>query len=229
VLARAFYQVQAAFMPKRALVEKRPYLLGSIAAAVAFYLVDGGELGELYVALIKGAAVGLLAVYAWHRSPSRDVHLIAAVMAMAALADMVIEFYEVEGGAVFFVSHLLALALYLQPHNRRKTPTESQKAAGVALLVLTPLAAFLLTRDPPVALYALALGAMAAAAWTSRFSRYHVGIGALLFVASDLLIFARMGGTLTGIASWLVWPTYYVGQFLICTGVVQTLRQDHQA
>jgi uncharacterized membrane protein YhhN len=216
-------------MPRRALVEKRPYLLASIAAAVAFYLLDGGALGELYVALIKGAAVGMLAVYAWHRSPSRDVHLIAAVMAVAALADMVIEFYEIEGGALFFVSHLLALTLYLQPHNRRKVLTASQKAAAVALLLLTPLAAFLLRRDTSVALYALSLGAMAAAAWTSRFSRYHLGIGALLFVASDLLIFARMGGALTGVAGWLVWPTYYVGQFLICTGVVQTLRRDHQA
>lgn len=216
-------------MPRRALVEKRPYLLASIAAAVAFYLLDGGALGELYVALIKGAAVGLLAVYAWHRSPSRDVHLIAAVMAVAAVADMVIEFYETEGGALFFVSHVLALTLYLQPHNRRAVPTVTQKAAAVALLLLTPLAAFLLSGEGAVALYALSLGAMAAAAWTSRFSRYHLGIGALLFVASDLLIFARMGGALVPVADWLVWPTYYVGQFLICTGVVQTLRRDHQA
>lgn len=216
-------------MPKRALVEKRPYLLASIAAAIAFYALAGGELGELYVALIKGAAVGMLAVYAWHRSPSRDVHLIAVVMTIAALADMVIEFYEVEGGALFFVSHVVALALYLQPHNRRKALTGSQKGAAAALLLLTPLAAFLLAGEWTVALYALSLGAMAAAAWTSRFSRYHVGVGALLFVASDLLIFARMGGALVEIADWLVWPSYYVGQLLICTGVVQTLRRDHQA
>jgi uncharacterized membrane protein YhhN len=216
-------------MPRRALVEKRPYLLASIAAAIAFYVLDGGELGELYVALIKGAAVGMLAVYAWHRSPSRDVHLIALVMTIAALADMVIEFYQIEGGALFFVSHLVALTLYLQPHNRRKVLTPSQQAAAVALLLLTPLAAFLLTGAWTIALYALSLGAMAAAAWTSRFSRYHLGIGALLFVFSDLLIFARMGGELIAVAGSLVWPTYYVGQLLICTGVVQTLRRDHQA
>jgi hypothetical protein len=217
-------------MPKPALVEKRPYLLASIAAAVAFYLLDGGALGELYIALIKGAAVGFLAIYAWHRSPSRDVHLIAAVMAIAALADMVIEFYEIEGGALFFSSHLVALALYLQPHNRRRVLTASQKAAAVALLLLTPLAAFLLSREASVAFYALSLGAMAAAAWTSRFSRYHLGVGALLFVASDLLIFARMGGHgLGGLPGWLIWPAYYVGPLLICTGVVQTLRRDHQA
>jgi hypothetical protein len=217
-------------MPKRALVEKRPYLLASIAAALGYYLLRGGEVPELYVALIKGVAVGLLAVYAWHRSRSGDVHLIAGVMAVSAVADMVIEFYQIAGGALFFASHLLALTLYLQPHNRRPHLTGSQKGTAVALLGLTPVVAYLLARDWQVAIYALTLGGMAGAAWTSRFSRYHVGIGALLFVVSDLLIFARMGGAgLGNLPHWLIWPLYYIGQFLICTGVVQTLRRDHQA
>lgn len=216
-------------MPRRALAEKRPYLLASIAAAIAYYVLRDGALGGIYLAAIKGAGVALLAVYAWHRSRTNDVHLIAAVLALAAAGDVVIEFSQVEGGALFFVSHLVALALYLQPHNRRTRLTGSQQAATVALLLLTPLAAFLLSRDWTAALYALALGGMAATAWTSRFSRYHVGIGALLFVASDLLLFARMGGGLDALTGLLVWPLYYIGQFLICTGVVQTLRRDHQA
>jgi len=216
-------------MPKRALAAKRPYLLTSIVAALTFYVLDGGPVGELWLALIKGAAIALLATYAWHRSHSKDVHLIAAVMAVAAIGDMVIEFYQVEGGAIFFLSHLVALGLYLQSHNRRSHLTGSQKAAALVLLLFTPLVAYLLAREWLVALYALSLGAMAAAAWTSRFSRYHVGIGALLFVASDFLIFASIGGSLQRTAALLVWPTYYVGQFLICTGVVQTLRRDHQA
>ena len=217
-------------MPKRALIEKRPYLLASIAAALAFYFIRDAELGEIYVALVKGAAVGLLAVYAWHRSPSRDVHMIAGVMALGSLGDMAMEFWAEIGGALFFAGHLLALALYLQPHNRRNAHPFSQKAAAAALLVFTPAVSFLLTNDPAVGLYGLALGAMAGAAWMSRFSRYHVGIGALFFVASDLLIFAQWGGAGLGdLPHWLIWPTYYIGQFLICTGVVQTLRRDHQA
>ena len=216
-------------MARRALTEKRPYLLASIAAAVAYYVLRDGALGGIYLAVIKGAGVALLAVYAWHRSRTHDVHLIAVVLAIAAAGDVAIEFYQVEGGALFFVSHLVALALYLQPRNRRARLTPSQQAAGAALLLLTPFAAFLLSREWTVALYALALGGMAATAWTSRFSRYHVGIGALLFVASDLLLFATMGGAPGGPADLLVWPLYYIGQFLICTGVVQTLRRDHQA
>ena len=68
---------------------------------------------------------------------------------------------------------------------------------------------------------------MAATAWASRFSRYHVGIGAVLFVISDLLIFAEFGPLAEStIPSLLIWPLYYAGQFLICTGIIQTLRGD---
>jgi hypothetical protein len=217
-------------MPKRALIEKRPWLLASIAAALAYYFLRDGEWSQIYLALVKGAAVGLLAVYAWHRSLSRDVHMIAGVMALGALGDVMIEFWLEIGGALFFAGHLMALSLFLQPHNKRVKHTPSQKAAALALLLLTPLVCFALTKDYAVGLYGLALGGMAASAWMSRFSRYHVGIGALFFVASDLLIFARMGGAgLGNLPHWLIWPTYYIGQFLICTGVVQTLRRDHQA
>ena len=53
-----------------------------------------------------------------------------------------------------------------------------------------------------------------------------VGFGAVLFVISDWLIFARMGplgeSALPGL---LIWPAYFAGQFLIATGVIQTLRR----
>ena len=72
--------------------------------------------------------------------------------------------------------------------------------------------------------YSAVVGAMAAAAWMSRFPRYRVGLGAVLFVVSDLLIFAKEAEVLPGsITGWLIWPLYFGGQFLIATGVVQTL------
>lgn len=217
-------------MPKYALAEKRPWLLASITAAIAFYILRDEEVGGLYLAVIKGAAVALLAVYALHRAPGRDAKLIAGVMALGAAGDVALEFWFEIGGGFFFAGHLLALTLYLQPHNRRTKHTASQKGTAVALLLLTPLVSFLLTADSAIGLYGLALGGMAAAAWMSRFSRYHVGIGAAIFVASDLLIFARIGGQNPGgLSEWLIWPSYYLAQFLICTGVVQTLRRDHQA
>ena len=77
-----------------------------------------------------------------------------------------------------------------------------------------------------VSLYALALGAMAASAWASVFPRYRVGAGAALFVVSDLLLFAEMGPLQASVVPQvMVWPLYYLAQFLIAVGIVQTLRK----
>jgi uncharacterized membrane protein YhhN len=215
-------------MPKRALIDHRPWLLAGIAMAVAFWLLSDSAFGGLFLIALKGGSVAALAVYALVRSHHPHARLIAVVMAVGAAGDVALELSTVAGGGLFLLSHLVAIALYLR--NRRAKPSGTQIAAASALLLGVPLGAWLLTQDPLAVLYAVALGGMAAAAWVSRFSRYNVGVGALLFVASDLLIFARLGAVLSqSVTSWFVWPLYYAGQFLIVTGVIRSLRQDHTA
>lgn len=211
-------------MPRRALIDKRPWLLASLAAGVSYYFVqDSLTVPGLWLMAWKGAGVALLAVYALLRHKGADSRLIAAVMALGALGDVAIEILLEAGAGFFLLGHMVAIALYLR--HRRAVLAPTQKAAGLALLVLTPVVAWGLTRDFAAAGYALGLGAMAAAAWTSSFPRYRVGLGAVLFVASDLLIFARMGPlAASALPGLLVWPLYYFGQVLIATGVVGELR-----
>ena len=214
-------------MPRRALIEQRPWLLASLAAAISFYFVKDSQLPGLYQMAWKGAGVALLALYALQRHGGKDGQTIALVMAFGALGDVLIELSLYAGAIAFLFGHVIAITLYLR--HRRAVLTPSQKGAAVVLLLVTPLIAFLLPADraaaPGVAVYALALGGMAAAAWSSSFPRYRVGLGAVLFVASDLLIFAELGplenSVLPGL---LIWPLYYFGQFLICTGVISALR-----
>lgn len=209
-------------MPKRALIDKRPWLLASLIAAISFYFVRHGLEGVQLMAW-KGAGVALLAVYALARHKGADSRQIAVVMGFGALGDVLIELVLEWGAVAFLVGHLIAIQLYWR--HRRASLDLSQKIAALAFLVLIPAISFMLPSDraaaPGVALYALGLGAMTAAAWTSSFSRYRVGIGAVLFAVSDLLIFARIGPMAQSpIPDLLVWPLYYFGQFLICTGVV---------
>lgn len=216
-------------MPKRALIEHRPWLLASIAAAIGFFLLSDAAIGGIWLIALKGASVGLLALYAVNRHSSSDARILTLVMALSAVGDMAMELDEMMGGLAFFFSHIAAMALYLR--HRRANMTVSQKLFAAALLLLTPVISWLLVAGMEgamqVAFYALALGGMAGLAWTSSFPRYRVGIGAVLFVISDLLIFARLGARLPqDITSWLIWPTYYLGQFLIATGVIQTLRHE---
>jgi len=216
-------------MVKRALIDRRPFLLLSIGAAGAYYLLVDSKFPGAGIILLKGVGVGLLAIYALLRFPHRDGHLLAVVLGLAAVGDMGMELDFRIGGGAFFVSHVAAMALYLR--NRRAVVTPSQKLFAAALLFMTPLITWLLVANlanaMQIVLYALSLGAMAGLAWTSSFPRYRVGIGAVLFVISDFLIFARMDLMATSpLPDMLIWPIYYLGQFLIATGVIQTLRHD---
>lgn len=215
-------------LAKRALIEHRPWLLASLAASIAFYFVTGSALGEFWQILLKGAGVGFLAVYAWQRTSGIDGAILTLALALSAAADMTLELAFDVGGALFAASHAVAVVLYLR--NRRDRTSPSQVMLSLVLLFATPTVSYLLSGRIDIAVYALFLAVMAAAAWSSRFPRYRVGAGAVLFVISDWLIFSRMGSfDLGALPDYLIWPLYYSGQFMIATGVVQTLRGENAA
>ena len=181
-------------------------------------------------ALLKASAVAVLAIYAGFQARIFDGRLIAAVLAFGAIGDALLE-WRLEVGAVsFLIGHALAMTLYF----RNWRPLSFVQRFPAALLVAgsVGLAASLV---PPaqmigVAVYAFFVSGMAASAWTSRFPRDRVALGAALFLASDLLLFARMGA-LAG-APWIgvaVWVSYIAGQVLICVGVTQALAADRDA
>ena len=221
-------RVKGRDMPRRALSEKRPFLLLSIFAALAFYYLRVSNLPELYIIPVKGAAAAMLAVYAFMRHSSPDAKLLGWALGAASLGDMAMEFDRTIGALLFFLFHVLALGVFLR--HRREQLSKSQSWVCGLTLILTPVIGYFMPYDRAeawqVALYALALGAMAAGAWASTFPRYRVGAGAMLFLVSDLLLFAEMG-PLSGsrIPQIMNWPVYYLGLFLICTGVIQTLRK----
>lgn len=200
--------------------------IAALIAGASFYFADrfAGP-GIAHVAW-KGAGVGLLAVWAAAGARSRDGWLLAAVLALGAVGDVLLEAVGLTVGAVAFLAgHVVAVVLYWR--NRRAAPSGSQRALATTLLIATPLVAWLFTRDPGVVLYATALGAMAGAAWLSRFPRYRTGLGAVLFVISDLLIFSRSGPLAENVLpGLLIWPTYFAGQALIAWGVAQTLETE---
>ncbi|MGB3167018.1 MAG: lysoplasmalogenase [Alteraurantiacibacter sp.] len=213
---------------RRALADKRPYLVLSVVAAFAYYYLRASDLPELYLIPIKGSAVAFLALYAFLRHGSTSARLLAGALVAASIGDMLVEIDLRYGAGAFFVYHCAAIVMFLR---HRGPPLDgADSVVFLALLLGTPFLSYFFPYDPnlqwPVAIYALALGAMAAGAWASDFPRWRVGAGAVLFVLSDLLIFAGLG-PLSGspIPEYLVWPIYYLGMFLITVGVVTTLRK----
>ena len=217
-------------MAKGALIEQRPWLLASIAAATAFYFLSDNPIFEgTWGLLAKGASVGLLALYVALRVPQgkhrADGFLLVTALALAACGDVAIELDFLTGGAFFAAAHVVAVGLYLR--NRHKRPSPVQKLIGAALLIGTPLVSWLLSGNVQIAVYAAFLGAMASAAWMSHYPRYRVGTGAVLFVLSDWLIFAREGPIdLEPANSILIWPLYFAAQIMIATGIIQCIRGE---
>jgi uncharacterized membrane protein YhhN len=199
-------------------------LVAAMLAGCSYLWVVVSGLEGPFAIMWKGAGVGLLAAWCAIQARDTDGWLIAAVMAFAAAGDVLLETNGLMAGALAFAAgHLVAVGFYWR--NRRETLTAPQRALALVVLAAVPLISWRLTGRGDIALYGLLLAAMAATAWTSRFPRYRVGIGAMLFVISDVLIFARMG-PLAGAAwaSFAIWALYFGGQFLIATGVVGSQR-----
>ncbi|MGZ8332136.1 MAG: lysoplasmalogenase family protein [Allosphingosinicella sp.] len=173
---------------------------------------------------VKGAAVGLLALAAALQARNVDGRLLAGVMALGATGDVLLEISLAAGAAAFAAGHVAAILLY----RRNRSAEADQKDMAIAGLILIAAAAvpFILLQGRPEAMpfaaYALLLGAMAACAWLSRFPRGLVALGALMFLASDMLIALRMGSEIAGLGP-PIWLLYYVGQLLIFVGVTSSL------
>lgn len=225
-------------MVRRALIERRPWLLLSIVAAVIWWLgIEGTQTPGMYQLLLKGVPVGLLAIYAWQRLLGTDGRMIAAVMLIAAIGDCLTTLEYGWGGLAHALSQLIAIALYWRNHRPGVKP--AVMAAGLAAVVIAPVLAWFLmvgeTGQGAVAASAALLAVTAAMAWLSRFPRQRVGLGALLYLLSELLLITvrtRMvdsEGALGQSVQELVWPLYYVGQLLVATGVVTTIRRERGA
>jgi uncharacterized membrane protein YhhN len=173
---------------------------------------------------VKGAGVGLLALAAGSSARNRDGWLLALVLGLGATGDMLLEISLGAGAIAFAAGHSVAILLY----RRHRRSDADQKDWAFAALILVAAAAVpgLLLQGRPEALpftaYALLLGAMAASAWLSRFPRGLAAAGALLFLASDMLIAVRMASDAAGLGP-PIWLLYYAGQLLIFLGVSTAL------
>lgn len=209
----------------------RLVLAAAVAGGVAYVFTWDGAAPETVATAVKGSGVGLLAIYAALLAPKgegeADGWLLALVMLLGALGDVLLNAAGLTTGALAFLAgHVVAILLY---RRNARGPLTPKTLLGVAAFTaaVTAFAAWLPgdpAQAPGIGLYSAGLALMAATAWLSRFPRQLTGLGALLFLVSDLLIFARIG-PLEG-QPWVgygVWGLYFTGQLMICLGVTRGL------
>ncbi len=178
----------------------------------------------------KGAGVGLLALYAGLSARNLDGWLICLALALAAVGDVLLDALSAgaPGAVAFLCANIVATGLYLR--NRLDTPTRAQSLLALALVPIVIALSSLLAADAMSAtylsIYSLALALMAGTAWTSRFPHNLTGVGALMVVGDNILLFARYGPWphAPGI-NLAIWILYFGGQTLICLGVTRTLKE----
>lgn len=221
-------------MVRRALVERRPWLLASLLVALAWwFLGDSDAVPGLFKVIWKGMPLLLLSAYAWQRHLGPDGYVLSGALLVASVADMMSELIYATAGTIMAFSLLLMIWLYVR--NRREHASISQKLLAFVLVLTIPVLTWALLVGEEGRLLAtgfgLLLGIMAAMAWTSRFSRYRVGAGAMLVLLSELVLFATLGPALRGnaVAEFLVWPLYYAGQLMVATGIVVRLRREAES
>lgn len=209
-------------------------LIAAVVAGASYMASWASPIPPAASVVWKGSGVALLALYAALTARGADRWLLTAVMALGATGDVLLETSGLTAGAAAFLAgHLTAVWLYLK--NRRAGLSAVERIAAPAFAVAVVILAFALPADragaPAAAAYAAGLGAMAASAWISRFPRRMTALGAMMFVVSDLLIFARTGRPWAH-ALWAglaVWGLYFGGQTLIVLGVTRTISSSPQS
>jgi uncharacterized membrane protein YhhN len=216
------------FISSTASPAARLALYAALLTGVSYLFFQNADLPTWTMTLWKGAGVWFLAIFAMLMARNNDGWLLTGVMAFGALGDVLVERDDVLGGLAFAVAHVIAIALYLR--NRRPNPAQSQLFLAFTLVLVVPVISWLFVRDAIVVVYAVILSVMAATAWISRFPRYRVGIGAICFVISDLLIFARYG-PLQNVnwPNYAIWAFYFGGQVFIALGVTKLLARNERS
>lgn len=200
-------------------------LAASLGCALWFWLGHAGKDSEpahWRVSTVKTAGVALLVPFAILQGAP---WLIVAGLALGALGDLALSrpgtAAFLAGMAAFAMGHAAYALAFVHPP---QGVLVWLFAAGIVGLVASTelwLAPRTGALRGPVRAYGVIIGLMALAALTLP-DRPIVVIGAVFFVISDLVLALRLFVLDRGrvLAARILWPLYYLGQLLICLGMI---------
>jgi uncharacterized membrane protein YhhN len=159
-----------------------------------------------------------------------DHWILAAALALSCLGDVFLHLgprrYFVHTLAAFLLAHVAYVLLFTRHWPRPLRPTPAQLVlVSLVLAYSVMLSGWLWTglgaQVVPVMAYAVAITAMTVSAILAGFAGPYICVGAMLFVLSDSLIAAGRFKMSLPMAAYLIWPTYYLGQYAIAIGFLR--------
>lgn len=178
---------------------------------------------------IKAAMAVLLAAYCL-QTPTVPLYIMAAGFTLSALGDFFLDLrgekWFLPGLISFFIAHV-AFAVYLFPHAvplSMYTGYEWGMSAGLVGAIV----GFYIWLKPglpsdmkiPVAAYSVVITFMGIAALTTTLPSLLVPIGAVLFIASDVVLSVERFKFKFPLDKQINWALYAGGQILLAIGVV---------
>ncbi|MCA8901405.1 MAG: lysoplasmalogenase [Hyphomonas sp.] len=205
-------------------------LAGAVALGVLFWAfwcwrAEGGAAKVI----VKTGSTALLAVFAYLAG---GPWLLVAALALSSLGDAFLalegENWLKPGMAAFFLAHVAYIALFWNLPQSGRTLLNMGAQLGLVfggVGFIRWLAPWLGAMRYPVFAYAAIILVMGAAALRLQPEHLLVTVGALMFVASDVILslqlFTRPAGEAPRLVpSILVWGLYFGGQALIAWGIV---------
>ncbi|HEV3104682.1 MAG TPA: lysoplasmalogenase [Trinickia sp.] len=182
-------------------------------------------------AAAKVLMCGLLVLAAARHEPARERARLCAALVASGVGDVLLalpqlSFSFIGGLGAFLLAHLAYCALFAPlagaPRGWRRVALPLVWAAALAMYgVFFPRLGALAA---PVAVYMLALCAMASMALAARLPGSTVAFGGLAFVASDAMIgIDRFVGPFAG-SAYAIWFSYAIAQLLLAGGILLTRR-----
>lgn len=197
------------------------YWIGSLArSGVAF--AELASIPKPLIVATKGLFSALLAMSVFAARKASASNIVGAALAISAVGDvLLVTIGSAAGGLAFAVAHLAAGYAYAKSLRDNNSAARWLFAIAVPLVALV--SSYLALRDTDqiilMSLFPLISATMAALAILSRFPLWLSGLGAAIFVASDVLFLADLG-ILRRSGEWgfLTWASYAVGYAMVARG-----------
>lgn len=217
------------FGPLRGFTRVDQWLLLSSIAAATTYLATGGAEPFPGSIAVKAMSIAPLAILAFRLLRHHDRLLLGGALSVSSFGDILLDLpdrYFVHGLLAFLVAHVLYITLFVRGWPRPLRPRVGQVVLAMLViahsaLLLAWLAPALGALTVPATLYSGALTLMAVTAILAKFAKPIVPFGAILFVLSDSMIAAGRFKTAVPLAAYLIWATYYAGQYCIAIGFLR--------
>ena len=159
----------------------------------------------------------------------RDNVILGMALSFSCLGDIFLDLpgnFFIQGLVSFLVAHFIYILLFVRNWPRPLRPNGLQLALSAAVLISSLLLSNWLSPNlgamaKPVMVYICAITVMVVSSILAGFSKPDVWMGAVLFMISDSMIAAGRFKTPVTLAEYLIWATYYLGQYGIAIGFLR--------